>query len=58
MNTKKVLEGIISVAIVLAILDVMILFTGLSQIAFEGRTGYWNLFWRTQAEFVVQHIIK
>ena len=38
--------------------DIAILFTGLAQIAYEGRTGYWNPFWRAQAEFVVQHLIK
>lgn len=38
---------------VFAMLDLLILFTGLAQIAFENRTGYWAPFWRVQVEFVV-----
>jgi len=41
------------VLLVLALLDITILFFSLAQIAAEGRTGYWNPFWRTQAEFVI-----
>jgi len=56
---KKVLQIAITTVLVFAFLDLAILFTGLAQIAFEGRTGYWNPFWSWQAEHVVrllQHV--
>lgn len=55
---RKIASGIVTGLLVAALLDIMILFTGLAQIVYEGRTGYWNPFWRAQAEFVVQHFIK
>ncbi len=50
---KKTLSGIASIILVAVLLDLMILFAGLAQIAVEGRTGEWNGFWRPQAEFVI-----
>ncbi|TAK04182.1 hypothetical protein EPO34_03490 [Patescibacteria group bacterium] len=38
----------------LMMLDLLILFASIGQIALEGRTGHWNPFWRTQAEMVVR----
>lgn len=37
----------------LVMLDLMILFASLGQIALEGRTGHWNGFWSNQAKAVV-----
>lgn len=37
----------------LATLDMLILFASLAQIMVEGQSGYWNPFWRTQAEMVL-----
>jgi len=37
----------------LVMLDLMILFASLGQIALEGRTGHWNDFWSIQAKAVV-----
>lgn len=38
----------------LVMLDLLILFASIGQIALEGRTGHWNPFWRAQAEVVVR----
>lgn len=53
---RKTLNFAIEFAALFLILDLLILFTALGQIAVEGRTGYWNGFWRWQAEKVVQLI--
>jgi hypothetical protein len=37
----------------LVMFDLMILFASLAQIQLEGRTGYWNPFWKAQAEVVL-----
>ena len=50
---KKALHAIGYGLAVFTILDLLILFGGLVQIAFENRTGYWAPFWRVQAEFVI-----
>ncbi len=50
---KKVLSMAASALLVAAILDLLILFTALGQIALENRTGEWAPFWRVQTEFVV-----
>lgn len=50
---KKALDIAVTTILVLALFDLLILFTGLAQIAYEGRTGYWNGFWLEQARFVV-----
>lgn len=50
----KIIKGLVCGVIVLVILDVVVLFGGLAQIALEGRTGEWSPFWRVQAEFVVK----
>ncbi len=52
-TTKKVLSYIGYAVVVFAMFDMLILFAALGQIAFEGRTGYWNPFWRVQAEFLI-----
>lgn len=46
----KVTVQVIAIAVVL---DLIILFAALGQIALEGRSGYWNPFWAAQASFVV-----
>jgi len=50
---KKALNIAIDVILLFIILDALILFAGLGQIAIEGRTGYWNSFWMAQAKFIV-----
>ena len=35
-------------------IDMLILFASLAQIVMEGQTGYWNPFWRAQAELVLR----
>lgn len=42
----------------LVMFDLLILFSSMAQIAYEGRTGHWNPFWRKQAEIVVRLIAK
>ncbi len=54
---KKILIAIFEVIVLLIVFDLIILFTSLAQIALEGRTGYWNPFWRVQAEFVVKLLL-
>ena len=55
---KKALSISFNILLAAALLDLAILSLGILQIAQEGRTGYWNPFWRTQAEFVVQHLLQ
>ncbi len=50
---KRTLQAIGYTLTALVLLDMLILFTELAQIAVENRTGYWAPFWRVQAEFVV-----
>ncbi len=50
---KTFLIGAAQAILIIAALDVLILFTALGQVALEGRTGYWSPFWRWQAERVV-----
>ena len=54
---KKVLTNFAAFVSVIVMLDLMILFTGLAQVAIEGRTGYWNPFWRWQAQQVVKVLV-
>lgn len=54
---KKIIIAIFEVIVLLIVFDLIILFTSLAQIALEGRTGYWNPFWRVQAEFVVKLLL-
>lgn len=49
----KIIKAIATVAAVLVMLDVLILFASLAQVGLEGRTGYWAPFWKVQAEFVI-----
>ena len=53
---RKIIINTTYVLMVLVILDSMILFAGIGQAAFEGRSGYWSPFWRVQAEFVINLI--
>jgi hypothetical protein len=55
---KKILKTIGTAAVAFVLIDLMILFTALAQIALENRTGYWNPFWRWQAEQVVKFLMK
>jgi len=41
------------VAVCLALIDLVILLTGLLQIALSGETGHWASFWRVQVEFLI-----
>ncbi|GIW70347.1 MAG: hypothetical protein KatS3mg101_1094 [Patescibacteria group bacterium] len=53
---KKILTKIVIIFLALLLVDLFILFTALAQIALENRTGYWNPFWRWQAEQVVRFL--
>lgn len=50
--TKGVVLAMQTIA-VLVVLDLMILFAAIGQIALEGRSGLWSPFWAAQASFVV-----
>jgi len=52
----KIIKGLVYGVIVLALVDMVVLFGGLAQIALEGRTGEWSPFWRVQAEFIINLI--
>jgi hypothetical protein len=52
-QAKKALSIAGSTIALLVIFDLMILFASLAQIQIEGRTGYWNPFWRAQAQVVL-----
>ncbi len=54
---KKITVGVLELIVLLVAVDIIILFTSLAQIALEGRTGYWNPFWRVQAEFVIKLLL-
>ena len=54
---KKILVGALELIVLLVAVDLIILFTSLAQIVLEGRTGYWNPFWRVQAEFVIKLLL-
>lgn len=54
---KKILIAALEVIVLLIAFDLIILFTSLAQIALEGKTGYWNPFWRVQAEFVIKMLL-
>lgn len=54
---KKILIAVFEAIILLISFDLIILFTSLAQIALEGKTGYWNPFWRVQAEFVIKLLL-
>lgn len=56
-NIKKVLIMALEAATLLIAFDLIILFASLAQIALEGKTGYWNPFWRVQAEFVIKLLL-
>lgn len=51
---KKTLSGITTGILAAILLYWVVVFTGLAQIALEGRTGEWNSFWRFGAEQVVR----
>jgi hypothetical protein len=51
---KKILVKIGTIVLAFVFIDLMILLVALVQIAIENRTGYWNPFWKWQAEQVVQ----
>jgi len=55
---RKTLETITIILVYLVILDIVILFASMGQIAAEGRTGHWPAFWRVQAEFVVNILAR
>jgi hypothetical protein len=54
---KKILVGALELIVLLVAVDLIILFTSLAQIVLEGRTGYWNPFWRLQAELVIKLLL-
>ncbi len=49
----KIAKNIIFVLSAALVLDLAILTAGLTQIAVEGRTGYWSPFWIVQAQAVL-----
>ena len=54
---KKILIAVFEAVVLLLAFDLIILFASLAQIALEGKTGYWNPFWRIQAEFVIRLLL-
>lgn len=50
MSAKKAVEIIIW----LVLLDLTIIVLGMAQIVTEGRTGYWNNFFRPQAVVILR----
>jgi len=52
-QAKKALSVTATSIAFLVMFDLMILFASLAQIQLEGRTGYWNPFWKAQAEVVL-----
>lgn len=52
-QAKKALSIAATSIAFLVMFDLMILFASLAQIQMEGRTGYWNPFWKAQAEVVL-----
>jgi len=52
-RAKKALAVAVTTIALLVMFDLTILFASLAQIQLEGRTGYWNPFWRAQAEVVL-----
>lgn len=52
-RAKKALSVAGTTIALLVMFDLIILFASLAQIQLEGRTGYWNPFWRAQAEVVL-----
>jgi len=54
--TKEIIKVIGGVVLFLVLLDLIILFGALAQIAIEGKTGYWNSFWLTQARFLISFL--
>ena len=52
-QAKKALSVAGTTIALLVMFDLIILFASLAQIQLEGRTGYWNPFWKAQAEVVL-----
>ncbi len=50
----KAFQAFAYTLLVLATINVFILFFAMAQYAIEGRTGYWNGFWSWQAQQVVK----
>lgn len=57
-SVKKTASVTASVLCFAVMVDLMILFTSMAQIAVEGRTGYWNPFWKTQARAAITLLDK
>lgn len=57
-QTKHIASITFQTIAFLVMFDLLILFASIGQIAFEGRTGHWNPFWRAQAEVVVRLLAK
>jgi hypothetical protein len=53
-HAKKTFAVAAEAIALLVTFDLLILFASLAQIAAEGQTGYWNPFWRAQAELVLR----
>jgi hypothetical protein len=53
-SMTKIIKITGQILITLVLLDLMILFFSMAQIAVEDKTGYWNPFWRWQAEQVIR----
>ena len=49
----KIIKNTLKVIAILALLDIMVVITGMAQIGIEGRIGEWNTFWATQAKFII-----
>lgn len=49
---RNFFEYLVKTILVLAMIDIIILFCSLLQLRLEGRSGEWNRFWGVQVEFI------
>lgn len=53
-NILAIAKNVIYLFFMLAVADILILLVSLSQMAIEGRTGYWAPFWSIQAKWLIR----
>lgn len=56
-HAKKSLAAAAEIMVLLAALDLLILFLSIAQVTAEGRSGYWSPFWKAQAEIAMKIIL-
>lgn len=52
-KVKYIVSAVAYVIMVVIVIDLVIVFGGLAQIALEGRTGEWPPLWAEQAKFII-----